>query len=157
MTNHKLLAFVAITVPLLLLVLLTSVSKIPYAVAQAQSANETLYANGYGEANREYSNYLAANADTGFNGAPHSMNYSYAFTLKQTDIHGPFAQGYYDFLGMKDSYTKTHDILGIEKIQHETPGGGLLDQEVITFGNGTEITIPEQNIGFYHGTIPFSH
>jgi hypothetical protein len=115
------------------------------------NANESLYLEGWGEAGHEYQNYLATNSDTGFNGAPQSLNYSYDFSSKQTDIHGPYAQGYYGFFGMKDSYTKRVGILGLKSIQHETEGGGLLDQEVITFINGTEITIPRQNVGLYHG------
>jgi len=74
--NNKLflVAFVAVVSLLLMLALSHAATK--YALAQdLMSANESLYFNGHGEASREYSNYLAANADTGFNGAPHSMNY----------------------------------------------------------------------------------
>jgi hypothetical protein len=117
------------------------------------SANESLYLNGHTTAGNDYSGFLDSQADTGFNGAPHSMNYSHVFSMKQNDIHGPFAQGYYGFFGMNDNYTKTHDISGIRMHQYQTSDGALFDKESIIFANGTEVIIPAQNIGFYHGQL----
>lgn len=113
-------------------------------VAQAQApappdSNEFLYLNGHVKARSDYTAFLATKQDTGFTGAPQSLNYSHIFSQQNTtDMLGPFAQGYYGFFGMNDNYTKTHDIKAIRMIQYQTPDGAIFEKEGIIFANGTE-------------------
>jgi hypothetical protein len=133
-------------------VMLTTQIQIQAQAPPGVDTNEFLYLNGYRNAHSDYKTFLATQQDTGFTGAPHSLNYSHIFSEHNTtDIHGQFAQGYYGFFGMNDNYTKTHDLKAIRIIQYQTPDGAIFEKEGIIFANGTEITIPTESIGMYHG------